>query len=96
MHVTFFSDFIEKVLPATVLKPGIPKEILLQGIAVAVTLLGIYSGYALYYRNTSVLERWKQSPAAMWLRNFFFKGWGFDQLYDTILVKTLCLHNRHQ
>lgn len=87
MHVTFFSDLVEKVLPATVLKPNVPKEIVLQGIAVAVTLLGIYAGYALYYRYTFIVERWKQSPTKMWLRNFLFAGWAFDQLYDAVFVK---------
>jgi NADH-quinone oxidoreductase subunit L len=87
IHATYFSDFVEKVLPATVLKANVPEEIVLQGIAVVVTLLGIYTGYALYYRNTSVLERWKQSNTKMWLRNFFLSGWAFDQLYDAVFVK---------
>ena len=87
VHVTFFSDLIEKVLPATVLKPNVPEEVVLQGIAVVVTLLGIYTGYALYYRYTSVVERWKQSRTIMWLRNFLFAGWAFDQMYDTVFVK---------
>ena len=87
IHVTFFSDLVEKVLPATVLKSNVPKEIVLQGIAVVVTLLGIYTGYALYYRYRSIVERWKQSPTKMWLRNFLFSGWAFDQLYDAVFVK---------
>jgi NADH-quinone oxidoreductase subunit L len=87
MHVSFFSDLVEKVLPATVLKQNVPEEIVLQGIAVVVTLLGIYAGYALYYRYTSVVERWKQSHTKMWLRNFLFAGWAFDQLYDAMFVK---------
>jgi NADH-quinone oxidoreductase subunit L len=87
VHVSLFSDLVERVLPATVLKPNIPEEIVLQGIAVVVTLLGIYTGYALYYRNRAVIERWKQSPAKMRLRNFLFTGWAFDQLYDTVFVK---------
>ena len=86
-HVTFFSDLVQKVLPATVLKANIPEEIILQSVAVMVTLVGIYSGYALYYRYTSVIEQWKQSRTKMWLRNFFFIGWAFDQLYDALFVK---------
>jgi NADH-quinone oxidoreductase subunit L len=87
IHVTFFSDLIQKVLPATVLKANVPEEIVLQAIAAAITLLGIYAGYALYYRYTSVIEQWKQSSAKMWLRNFFFKGWAFDDLYNAVFVK---------
>ena len=86
-HVNLFSNLIQKVLPTTDLKTNVPQEIILQGIAVVITLLGIYSGYALYYRYTSVIERWKQSSAKMWLRNFFFSGWAFDQLYAAVFVK---------
>jgi len=87
MHVTLFSDLVEKVLPVTILEENVPKEIVLQAIAIVVTLLGIYSGYALYYRHTYISERWKQSRPKIWLRNFFFKGWAFDQLYDAVFVK---------
>src|SRR5204863_9059797 len=62
-------------------------EIVLQVIAVAVTVLGIYTGYALYNRYPAILERWKQSVAKMRLRNFLLNGWDFDLLYDTVLVK---------
>lgn len=87
LHVTLFSDFVEKVLPATLLKQSVPAEILLQGIAVVVTLLGIWSGYALYYRYTNVIEQWKLSPGKMAVRNFLFKGWAFDQVYDAVFVR---------
>ena len=74
-------------MPATILKEGVPPEIIFQLIAVAITLLAVYLGYRLYYRNKTVIENWKQSPAMMGLRNFFFKGCGFDQLYETVFVK---------
>ncbi len=87
MHVTLFSDFVQKVLPATVLKQNVPEEIILQGIAAFVTLFGIYSGYALYYRSSPLLELWKASRTTLGLRNFFYTGWAFDQLYDAVFVK---------
>ena len=34
-----------------------------------------------------MIDTWKQSSTMMGIRNFFFKGWGFDQLYDTVFVK---------
>jgi NADH-quinone oxidoreductase subunit L len=87
VHLTLFSDFVQKVLPATLMKEDILPEIIFQLIAVVITFLAIYIGYKIYYQNPLVLERWKQSPALMTIRNFFFKGWGFDQLYDTVFVK---------
>ncbi len=87
MHVTLFSDLVQKVLPATVLKQNVPEEVMLQGIAALATLLGIYSGYALYYRSSSLLQIWKESRTTMGLRNFFYSGWAFDQLYDVVFVQ---------
>ena len=87
IHLTLFSDLVQKVLPATQMKEDLPGEAVFQLIAAAVTLLGVYTGYVLYYRNKAVLEQWKQSPGMSAIRNFLFKGWGFDQFYDTVLVK---------
>jgi NADH-quinone oxidoreductase subunit L len=87
MHVTLFSDLVQKVLPPVLMKGNVPPEIILQSIAVVATLAGVYAGYAWYYRYTFVIEEWKQSPALIGLRNFFFKGWAFDQLYDLAFVK---------
>ena len=87
VHLTLFSDLIQKVLPAVVLKESLPAEAVFQLIAVAVTLLGVYTGYVLYYRNLAIIEQWKRSAGIMAVRNFLFRGWGFDQLYDAVLVK---------
>jgi len=82
-----FSRFLEGVLPAPVLKDGLPSEGLFQLIAVAVTLLGIYSGYVLYRRRQEVLLRWRQSARIRAVRLFFLNGWGFDALYRTLFVR---------
>ena len=34
-----------------------------------------------------MIENWKQQPGPVGLRNFFFAGWSFDQLYDAVFVK---------
>lgn len=87
LHVSLFSGLTEQVLPATALKPNLPPEIVFQLIAVAVSLFGIYTGYVLYYGESELLMRWKQSAGLMDVRNFLLKGWKFDQLYDTLLVR---------
>ncbi|HUP14178.1 MAG TPA: NADH-quinone oxidoreductase subunit L [Niastella sp.] len=86
-HFTLFSDFVQRVLPATLLKAAPPPEIIFQLLAVVATLLGIYIAYMLYYRNKAIVEQWKQSPALNAARDFLFKGWGFDQLYNTVFVR---------
>ena len=87
LHITLFSDHIQKTLPATILQEGHPPEAIFQLIAAAVTLSGIYLGYVLYQRNKAVIAQWQEVPAMMAVRNFFFSGWKFDQLYHALFVK---------
>src|SRR3954452_17294155 len=87
MHVTLFSDLVQKVLPATVLKQNVPEEIILQGLAALATLLGIYCGYALYYRSSPLIQLWRESRTTMGIRNFFYSGWAFDKLYNAVFVQ---------
>lgn len=87
IHLTLFSDFVQRALPQTDLKENVPAEIIFQAIAAVVTLLGLYAGYVLYYRNKALLERWKKSAAMVQLRNFLYKGWGFDQFYNHVFVR---------
>lgn len=87
VHLTAFSNLVESVLPDTVLQATHPGELVLQVIAVVVTLAGVYAGYYLYYRNTAIVERWKQVPLMEGLRSFLFKGWAFDQLYEATFVR---------
>ena len=87
LHVTLFSDLVHKVLPLTALNETVPAEIIFQLIAIAVTLLGVYTGYVLYYKNKAIIEQWKQSPDRMSVYEFLYKGWQFDELYDALFVR---------
>ncbi|HEX5024990.1 MAG TPA: NADH-quinone oxidoreductase subunit L [Agriterribacter sp.] len=87
MHLTLFSEQVQKVLPAVVLKENLPSEFIFQGIAVLVTLGGVYMAYVLYYQEKVTLEKWRQSPAMLSIRNFLLHGWAFDELYDTVFVQ---------
>lgn len=88
IHLTLFSNVVQLTLPETVVNTinTIP-EAVFQIIAIVSTLVGIYLGYHLYHRNQALLERWKQSPALLSIRNFLFDGWRFDQLYDILFVR---------
>ena len=87
LHITYFSDLVQKVLPLTVLKEKLPQEIIFQLMAITVMLLGVFTGYTLYYRKTLIIPKWKQSATMMRLRDFLFKGWAFDQFYNAVLVR---------
>jgi NADH-quinone oxidoreductase subunit L len=49
----------------------------------AVSLLGIYLAYQLYYKKASFAHVFSNEK----MNNFFLHGWGFDRLYDTIFVR---------
>jgi NADH-quinone oxidoreductase subunit L len=83
MGMHLFSDAVQKVLPATVLKENAPGESVFQVIAAFVTFSGIGLAYWMYYQKREL--RW--SGAMMGLRGFFFTGWGFDRLYRTLFVR---------
>jgi NADH-quinone oxidoreductase subunit L len=86
-HLSLFSDHVQKVLPAVVLKQNLPSEFIFQGAAVLATLAGLYIGYVLYYSNKRILEGWRQSAGLLAVRNFLLGGWGFDDLYHAWFVQ---------
>jgi NADH-quinone oxidoreductase subunit L len=83
IHLPHLTD----VLPETLLQSGHPAEIIFQFIAILTTLLGILTGYLLYYRYPQTIREWQQSAGLMAVRNFFQAGWKFDQLYDVLFVQ---------
>lgn len=83
MHLPQLHD----VLPETALRAVHPPEIILQGVAILITLLGMLTGYMLYYRYPHTIREWQQSAGLMSVRNFFFAGWQFDRLYDALFVQ---------
>ncbi len=50
--------------------------------------LGLLAGWLLWRYGAALRERWRDSRLARWWR----QGWGFDALYDSLLVRPLlCL-----
>ncbi len=87
IHLTLFSDLAQRFLPTTVLQSALPAEWMFQVIAIVITLLGVYVGYVLYYKNLHILAQWKNSVAMMQVREFLLRGWAFDDLYNGLFVK---------
>lgn len=88
-HLTLFSNLLHQVLPETVLKAGTHSEWLFQLIAAIVSVGGIYLAYIFYYKQPFRIEKLKQSKPVMNLHLFWFSGWGFDKLYNTIFVRPI-------
>ncbi|MCL6523739.1 MAG: NADH-quinone oxidoreductase subunit L [Thermoflavifilum sp.] len=87
-HFTPFSHFLESCLPATQLKAGVESwELWLQLLTAIMVIVGIYWSWLAYVKRPALAYQLKQTAWGRALYPFFYKGWMFDQLYDTLLVK---------
>lgn len=86
-HFTLFSDLLHPVLPETAMQAGIPSEWLFQLLAALATLGGVLLGYHYYYQQPARIESLCRNAALASLHRFWFSGWGFDALYDRLLVR---------
>jgi len=87
-HFTPFADFLHHALPAAVMRPeAASQEGLFEMISIVVSLFGIYLAYFFFLRRRKVAERLALVAAVQALRRFFFTGWGFDWLYEKMLVR---------
>jgi NADH-quinone oxidoreductase subunit L len=85
-HVELFSGFLNPVLPAVQLREGVESaEWIMQILAAALCLGGIYIAYFFYMKRTDLRAELKSSMIVT--NRFWFSGWGFDTLYDTLFVK---------
>ncbi|PJJ74970.1 NADH dehydrogenase subunit L [Thermoflavifilum aggregans] len=87
-HFTPFSDFLTHVLPPTNLKPGMEsQEFMLQLLTAVIVFAGIYLTWLAYVKKPALSASWKNTALGRACHDFFYKGWMFDQLYDTLFVK---------
>lgn len=82
-QVHLLSNLLGKVLPGAALSEKHLTELLFQLLTSAISLLGIYLAYRLYYLKSAFAESFEKSR----INHFFYKGWGFDKLYDTLFVR---------
>jgi len=80
-----FSKLVENTLPTVTLKSNENLEFLFQVLSSIIALSGIYLAYLIYYKKPALAEPFNQSK----LNKFFEKGWGFDKLYDTLIVRPI-------
>ena len=90
-NLTLVSDFVEKTLPvATLSVLQASTELIFQIISAVVAIGAVFLAYRLFFN--------KPFPAAEPQRNavqrFFFKGWDFDLLYDTVIVTPMVFLSR--
>lgn len=85
--LSLFSGFMASVfpLPHDVHNAGI--ELVLQTAASLVSIAGICVAYLFYIRSPRLANIVLQSKAGTLMDRFWFSGWGFDRLYDTLIVR---------
>ena len=84
-HIQLFSKLLTPLLPAITLHDETASEWLFQIISAIISVGGIYLAYIFFYKKPAFSESFGKSR----LSNFFYKGWGFDRLYDILFVSPI-------
>jgi NADH-quinone oxidoreductase subunit L len=84
-NIHLFSNLVDTTLPAVVTKGEDHNELLFQALSAIIALSGIYIAYLVYLKKPSLSEPFSHSR----LNKFFEKGWGFDKLYDILIVRPI-------
>lgn len=94
-HFAPFGHFMHSALPAVeAFHRSIGTELIFQLIAAVISLSGIYLAYRHYYQQSDLPARMAGSAPGQRVHSFWFSGWGFDTLYDIIVVKPLLWFSR--
>ncbi len=78
--------FLRTALPPA---PGVPPgaETGLRILGSAAAIIGIAVAWLLFLRRADIARRLAEGPRGSAVRDFWFSGWGFDRLYDRLLVR---------
>lgn len=83
-----FSDFMQSALPAEAGEhASLSIELLSQSLAALATLAGLGLAYLFFLRRPDYTAQVSRSRLGAGLRQFWFVGWGFDDLYDWLIVR---------
>jgi NADH-quinone oxidoreductase subunit L len=86
-NVPAFSNFLSSTLPPLILRgAALGSEAFLEFDAAAAALLGLLLAYVFFLRRPNLSSRMARSTAGNALRRFWFAGWGFDWLYEKMIV----------
>ncbi|MGH7931494.1 MAG: NADH-quinone oxidoreductase subunit L, partial [Candidatus Binatia bacterium] len=81
-------EFLHSALPALPHgKESAVSELALETIAAVSSLLGIAVAYVLFLRYRGLTDKLIATAAGNALQRYWFSGWGFDWLYDTLFVR---------
>jgi len=82
------SVFLSGVLPSVAELPQGGLDLLLQVIAATASVGGIFIAYIFFVRSPELADRLAERKGILQLvQRFWYSGWGFDTLYDTLVVR---------
>lgn len=82
LPVHLFSSLVDKTLPALTAESGTP-EWVFQFISAITAITGLLIARRLFYRPSRFDTLYLHTRTD----HFFYSGWGFDRLYDVLIVK---------
>src|SRR5512143_342053 len=86
--IPLFSTFMRPVFAEQAAElAGVGNELLFQAIASIVSLTGVFIAYLLYLRTPRYAEDLSKVRAIESIGKFWFRGWGFDALYNRLFVR---------
>jgi NADH-quinone oxidoreductase subunit L len=86
-NVSAFSRLLDPILPARTLVTGtVTVQTLTMAATAVVALLGVAIAWWIYGARAAAPARLLDTRVALGLRRFWYAGWGFDRLYQLLLV----------
>jgi NADH-quinone oxidoreductase subunit L len=85
-HVQLFADFLKPVLPEVAVQHNLESfEWIVQLGAAVLSLTGVYIAYYFFIRKPELADYVHNTSTV--LHGFWYSGWGFDTLYNTLFVR---------
>jgi NADH-quinone oxidoreductase subunit L len=87
-NVKLFTTFVRDSLPSAA-SPAVTSgaELTLLVVTGLISIAGIYIAYFLFLRVPKYVEGALRTTTWKLLHSFWFSGWGFDRLYDTLFIR---------
>ena len=88
-HLSLFDPYLSQVLPTVEARPGVDEssEVLEQIAVTCSALMGIGLAAILFLPRTSIVDRLVGTSAGRLVVPLWQAGWGFDRLYDRVIVQ---------
>lgn len=84
-NIHLFSNLVDNTLPVVAAKHNEHQEFLFQSLSAIIALTGIYLAWLFYFKKPDLGKSFSHSRT----NKFFETGWGFDKLYDILIVKPI-------